>query len=136
LGGVIQNHFKNARIVCLQNHSTEARHTINFFDISFWQGFVGNLFATIIGVALGIPIDFCINRRVEAATEKEKKYKILSVLLDDLKWNNNQLRAWNGSRLWIGDEPIQERFEYYLNMAMFGMSLSDEKWMAFAIASL
>jgi ABC-type spermidine/putrescine transport system permease subunit I len=48
---------------------------MNFFDFSFWQNFVSNLLATIIGVALGIPVAFWINRRVGDITEKKKERK-------------------------------------------------------------
>lgn len=44
---------------------------MDFFDLSFWAGFLGNLLATILGVALGIPVAFWINRRVKANTERE-----------------------------------------------------------------
>ena len=56
----------------------------NFFDYPTVQGLVSGIIATIVGVALGIPVAFWINRLGEARTEKEKKTKILGVLLDEL----------------------------------------------------
>jgi hypothetical protein len=48
---------------------------MDLFNVSFWQGFLGNLLATIIGVAVGIPVAFWINRRVETLTQQEMKEK-------------------------------------------------------------
>jgi len=66
----------------------------DFAQTSFGESFLANLLATIVGVALGIPIAFWINRRVETATEKEKKTKILSSLRDELTRNHDLLIEW------------------------------------------
>jgi hypothetical protein len=60
---------------------------MNFFDFTFWQSFVSNLGATIIGVGLGIPVALLINRWIERRTEKERKKKILTLLRDELSYN-------------------------------------------------
>jgi hypothetical protein len=64
---------------------------MEFFNVSFWQGFLGNLLATIIGVAIGIPVAFWISRTVETATEREKKFKILSLLHFELRTNGEEI---------------------------------------------
>jgi hypothetical protein len=69
---------------------------MDFFNISFWQGFVGNLFATIIGIALGIPVAFWINRWIESRTTKEKVEKIIKLLRDELSHNEVTLGRLDG----------------------------------------
>jgi hypothetical protein len=93
---------------------------MDFFNVSFWQGFVGNLLATILGVAAGIPIAFWINRRVESETEKEKREKILYNLLLELEENHQIITRWQESKD-VG--PSKE---------MYGALLSDEVWNTFS----
>ncbi len=68
---------------------------MEFFSLSFWQGFVGNLFATIIGVIVGIPIAFWISGKVESRTEKEKKQKILGILAKELNQVRDSILEFN-----------------------------------------
>lgn len=91
-----------------------------FFDVSFWQGFVGNLFATIIGLIVGIPVAFWINRRVETTTEKEKKKKILELLSPEIENNRVTLGSWrdNGGTDWT--------------LTTIGLKVRDEVWNAFS----
>ena len=65
-----------------------------FFNINFWQGFVGNLFATLIGVVVGIPVAFWINRRVEYITERDKRQQIKSTLTNELTLTDNRISLW------------------------------------------
>lgn len=65
-----------------------------FFNVNFWQGFVGNLFATLIGVIVGIPVAFWINRRVEYLTEKDKREQIKSILTNELTLTDNRISLW------------------------------------------
>ena len=97
-----------------------------FFDFSFWQGFVGNLLATIVGVGIGIPVAFWINKRVGATTEKEKKSKILLSLSDELSENLRYLDIW--------PEDIHEMTKYINPDWIVGscMKLGDEVWNAFS----
>jgi len=67
---------------------------MNLFDFSFFQGFLGNLFATVIGVIIGIPVAFWINRRVEAITERDKRQQIKSTLTDELTLTHNRISLW------------------------------------------
>ncbi len=51
-------------------------------DSGFWPGYFGNLFATIAGVALGIPAGLAINRRAESSRrEQERKARVQQQLL-------------------------------------------------------
>jgi hypothetical protein len=93
---------------------------MNFFDLSFLQGFVGNLFATVIGVVVGIPVAFWINKRVETITEKEKKHKILLALKSELEFNENILSKWRKNR---EESPSKH---------MYGALLGDEVWNTFS----
>jgi hypothetical protein len=93
---------------------------MNFFDINFWQGFVGNLLATIIGVATGIPVAFWINRQVETGTEYEKKKKILELLSPEIENNRNIINAW------------QAQGESNWTLTTIGLKLRDEVWNAFS----
>ena len=43
------------------------------FDQQFWLGALSNTIATVIGVVLGIPVAFWINRRILAGQEKQQR---------------------------------------------------------------
>jgi hypothetical protein len=47
----------------------------NPFDFAFFQAFLSNAFATIIGVILGIPIALWLNSHLERSSEQERKKK-------------------------------------------------------------
>lgn len=69
----------------------------NFMDYSFVQDFVSNLLSTIIGVALGIPAALWLNRRVEKQTTKERVKKIITLLKDELSYNEVEFARWEGN---------------------------------------
>ncbi len=85
---------------------------MNFFDFSFWQSFVSNLGATIIGVGLGIPVALLINRWVEDRTGKERRKKILKVILDELKENFVYLEMWKSEQFITKKVPELYTFLY------------------------
>lgn len=89
---------------------------MQYFDFSFWQNFGSNFLATIIGVALGIPIAFWINRRVETTNESERKEKILQVLSVELNENLRVVSEWQRA----GKEDQE--------MTTIGARMSDEVW--------
>lgn len=98
--------------------NTSQGRTYMFFELSFWQGFVGNLLATIIGVAIGIPVAFWVNRRLEANTEKEKKKKILDILSSELNQTVVDIISLEYS---LGENE---------NIVPLAFTMSDEVWRA------
>ena len=69
-----------------------------FFDFTFWQNFVSNSLATLLGVILGIPVAFLIDRWVtqwqekkeiikESETLQQRKAQLLQTLKDALQKN-------------------------------------------------
>lgn len=96
---------------------------MDFFDFSFWQSFVSNLFSTIIGVALGIPVAFWISRQVESVNEKEKRQKTLIALRIELNHIDMRVSNWIESSTGVSKD---------IDMANIGISLSDETWKAFS----
>ncbi|MBI5954445.1 MAG: hypothetical protein HY865_22540 [Chloroflexi bacterium] len=93
---------------------------MNFFDFSFWQGFVGNLLATVIGIAFGIPVGLFFDRIVESKNEKKKRHKILENLLIEMLPNYAKLEAW------------KKRQNEDLNTSIYAAFLSDEVWNTFS----
>src|SRR5687767_14912395 len=93
---------------------------MNFFDISFWQGFLSNLLATLIGAFVGIYLALQVDRRKESSTEKEKNAKILQVLSVELNENRLKISMWNEAGK--DDE----------SMTTMGALLSDEIWNTFS----
>ncbi len=93
---------------------------MNFFDCSFWQSFVSDLSATLLGVVIGIPIALWLSRYQERNTEKERKKKILSVLRVELMENLTVLSGWVKE----GKKKVEV---LYLTAV-----LKDESWSAFS----
>ena len=92
-----------------------------FFDTSFWQNFVSNTLATIVGaVILGIPIALWLNKHQEKSSEKERKKKILSLLREELLINLTQLSGW--------EKNDNKRIE----VNIIGPFLRNESWKAFS----
>jgi hypothetical protein len=94
-----------------------------FFDLNFWQGFAGNLLATIIGVIIGIPIAFWINRRAENIIEREKTEKAIRLLGMELYENYCQIVDARNPR--TNDETVIE-------LVTLGSTLKDEVWNTFS----
>lgn len=99
-----------------------------FFDFSFWQSFVSNALATIIEVVLGILGALWINGLVKSRTEKEKKTKILNLLIGELQGNYSIL---NPSQQPDMDLPPDKRYEKY-EISVF---LRDEVWTSLTVES-
>ena len=93
---------------------------MDFFNTTFWQGFLGNVLATLIGVIVGIPVAFWLNRKEEEITEKEKKGKIIRMLSTELNHNLRVLTDWQ--------ELKTNRWE----TSMRGAMMTDEVWNAFS----
>ena len=69
---------------------------IMFSDL-FWQDFLSNLFATFLGIIIGIPIALVLSQLQESESERERKHKILRLLWKELLSNQVQLAGWRKS---------------------------------------
>lgn len=103
----------------------------HFDSISFQEGTMGNLFATILGLVVGVPIALEINRRQQEAEHaiilarseqegKQRKTKVLSLIRSELKSNKRDLifRA--------KDVAAGGKRQVHVN------TLRDEMWSAFS----
>jgi len=70
---------------------------MNFFIFVFWQAFVSNAAATLVGVAIGIPVALWISHYQEKSSEKERKKRILRLLFNELLVNQTVLSGWHDS---------------------------------------
>jgi hypothetical protein len=107
---------------------------MNFFDFSFWQNFASNLLATVIGVALGIPVAFWIDRRVQTANEQEKTNKILQLLYKELLQNEKVLTQWQETMEaegWVYG-PRSDFRQLQANAGFRVIQMADENWRAFS----
>ena len=97
----------------------------------FLEGAMGNLFATILGVLVGVPIALELNRRQQAAVtssainnrklhEDERKRKVLTLLRSELERNRNDVLA---SR-----KPLESGGQREVSVG----SLNDQLWSAFS----
>jgi hypothetical protein len=92
------------------------------FDINFFKDFSSNLLATLIGVAIGIPIALWLSNFQEKRSENVHKSKILSNIWSELNRNKSQLEHW--SKLNIQNK---NREVWILNIR-----LGYESWNAFS----
>jgi hypothetical protein len=92
-----------------------------FFNFSFWQDFISNLGATIIGAGLGFYLALRLNDYIEARTEKERKRTILRQLKEELILNKEDLELWKEDRA-----TKKPRF---LTLVIL---MKDEAWRAFS----
>lgn len=93
---------------------------MNFFDLSFWQGFVSNSLATFLGALVGIPIALWISTHQGRKEEVERKRKILRLLKHELLMNFGTLAHW------------KKRDEQISNAAELHIFLQTEHWRAFS----
>ena len=89
-------------------------------DFAFWQAFVSNAAATLVGVVLGIPIALWISRHQAKTEEKERKKKILTLLYDELLADRDVLFGWHDSQ----DQKSEAR--------ILSAILRYESWKAFS----
>jgi hypothetical protein len=103
----------------------------HFSDSSFTESAMGNLFATTIGVLVGVPIALEVNRRQQIAVstvaanerqiyESERKRKVLTLLRSELSANHDDIL--------IRRKPIESggKRDVYI------ISLSDQMWSVFS----
>ena len=67
---------------------------LDFINLSFWQDFLSNGLATLIGAVIGIPIAFYIERRVEKKRDYERKKELLEAIIISLEENLNQIEIF------------------------------------------
>ncbi len=87
---------------------------MNFFDSSFWQSFVSNLLATLLGVAIGIPVALWLRGFQERRTEKERKRNILEKLKKELLFNLDNIYMREDEKWDIDD--INKIFYYTIGI--------------------
>ena len=104
---------------------------LHFASSSFQEGAMGNLFATILGVIVGIPIALELSRRQQdgqnaaaltarKTEEAQRKRKVLSLISSELHQNRNDVT--------ICRKPIDTGGKREVHTG----SLRDEMWSAFA----
>jgi len=73
---------------------------MTFFDFSFWQDFVSNSLATVLGVLVGIPVALCLNRFLTRRQESretskqqvlatQRRHQLLQILREALQKNRD-----------------------------------------------
>ncbi len=92
-----------------------------FFDLSFWQSFLSNLGATLIGAAIGVFGALWLNNHIEKQTEKERKKKILRLLKHELLMNIGAFSDWQRS-----EQPLLDK------CARLNVFTKSEYWKAFS----
>jgi hypothetical protein len=93
---------------------------MNFFDFAFWQSFVSNAFATLIGITLGVYGALWLNNYQERKTEKERKKKILKSLYDELDYCKTEL------------DRMADRENIKLESGVLSSILRNEIWNAYS----
>jgi hypothetical protein len=64
------------------------------YGSTFFSDFLSNWMATLLGVAIGIPIALILNNSQERKTEKERKEKILLMIREEMKNNSYNTTEW------------------------------------------
>jgi hypothetical protein len=64
---------------------------------SFWFDFLSNLFATVLGIIIGVPTSILINNFQNAKEGNERKIKIKKLLHDELLINQIHISSWKNS---------------------------------------
>lgn len=88
--------------------------------MNFWEQFWPQILATLIGVGIGIPAGIALNSLIEGSTRREKKYKILLLLSDELEVNGGVLDSW------------ASQSSADLKAGTLDLQLIDETWRAFS----
>ena len=93
---------------------------MEFFNVEFWQSFVSNALATFIGAGLGVLSALWLSKHQEKTSEKERKKKILRLLLDEMLTNLTLLSGFQQS---------QTKYREALTLSAL---LRNESWKAFS----
>lgn len=90
----------------------------------FFQDFLSNSLATLVGALFGVLTAIWINDFLERRIEKEKKIKILALLKKELDTNVKLLADWDYSN--------QGKLPDDFNRSRLSLFLRDEVWYAFS----
>lgn len=82
--------------------------------ITYWDGAIGNLVATWLGIVLGVPIALTIERRRQYREEQEKilhkseiSQKIYQLLKNELAYNEQKLQVRKNDTKHLDREPLK-----------------------------
>jgi hypothetical protein len=92
--------------------------TLNFDSISYRDSLFSDTLATIIGIAIGIPVALAIDRTINMREKRERKERILSLLVRELQLNRDSIQ-----NLWTGKE-------WYERGTYVSLALKDDLWRA------
>lgn len=86
---------------------------MEFFDRDFWQGFVSNGMATLLGVALGIPIGLFLDKLSQHARKKERRKNeryLLENIKEELGWALKRAAQRNSTLGDFGRDKFKNNF--------------------------
>lgn len=92
------------------------------FDTSTWKSIWPDLVATLVAVIVGIPVAIGLTRFQQLISEKERKHKVLNLLENELKENQDALELFFHDVGWSKDGVL-----YNIKGAM---NLRNELWKA------
>ena len=90
------------------------------YDSSLRKDFVSNSLATLLGVAVGVPVGFWVAEHQERRAEAERRNKVLGLLRGELIVTIGTLSGWGKH----APKPIEA--------SAFSEFLRDDRWAAFA----
>lgn len=97
---------------------------MGFFDLNFWQDFVSNTVATLIGAGLGVLGALWLSNLRDKKTEHEKTVKVINLLWVEILQNKNYLSKWY--------YPCQEGQPDDASTFDISISVQDEVWRSFS----
>ena len=66
-----------------------------FFNLQFWQGFIGNLGATSLGILIGVPVALLVDRMIKASRSKNEERDLVIAIKHTLERNDSLLEAFS-----------------------------------------
>jgi hypothetical protein len=103
----------------LPSNRNERDKVMPIIDQLFWQDFISGALATIVGIAIGIPVAFWINSQQEKFKRKEKVKKLIFPLSEELVNNSILLDLYL-------EQPGQR-----IDIINLYVKLRDETWRVF-----
>jgi hypothetical protein len=101
LRGIVKRYIRQGRLSLLIIFTLIAVMILllvgkNKYGTPFAMDFLANWLATLLGVAIGIPVILLTNQYLEKSSERDRKRKILTLLKDELGRNYSELTLWCG----------------------------------------